>query len=443
MSTALCAQPIGDQISAVRSGALSAEALVSAVRAQIERDEPRLQAWVELSPDAVEHARRVDREPRDLPLSGISFGVKDLIDVAGMPTRAGSPITSPQGVRSDADCVARLRALGAIVQGKTVTTEFGYFAPGPTRNPYHRDHTPGGSSSGSAAAVGAGSLPLALGTQTAGSLTRPASYCGTAGMVLAPGATSMAGITGLSGSLDSLGLLTRSIEDLRHIYAAFTGQSGAAAADSSDAPAVFIWNGSALGEMTPAMAHLVQQLPNLVSELGGDHRPLVWDSHIHALAEDHAIVMAYEAARSRATEFEQHGDALSVPLRELLEHGREISPASHSGALARRDHARALLSTILAGDSVIVGPAALGPAPKGLSATGSPILSRPWQLLGLPVVVVPGARTEDGLPLGLQLIGLPGQEQILLDLGARLEVLLRGLPAMTDSMTIADKEPSC
>src|SRR5574337_1451354 len=141
-----------------------------------------------------------------------------------------------------------------------------------------------------------------------------------------------------------------------------------------------------------------------MNKLGAGCRPLGWDGHVRTLVEDHLTVRAYAAARTRAADLEQHADALSPPLRELLEHGNRIPAGAHAAALARRDHARALLSKILDADSLIIGPAALGPAPAGLSATGSPILSRPWQLLGLPVVVVPGARTSTGLPLGLQLI---------------------------------------
>ena len=209
MSARLLSQSISEQTHAVESAAGTAEALVQQTREQIERCEPDLRAWVTLSPDIAAQAATVEHTTQRLPLRGVSLGVKDLIDVAGLPTRAGSSITPTDAAPADADCVARLRALGAVVQGKTVTTEFGYFAPGPTGNPHAFDHTPGGSSSGSAAAVGAGTIPLALGTQTAGSLTRPASYCGAAGIVLAHGSTSMSGIVGLSDSLDSLGMLTR------------------------------------------------------------------------------------------------------------------------------------------------------------------------------------------------------------------------------------------
>ncbi|EME66675.1 Asp-tRNAAsn / Glu-tRNAGln amidotransferase A subunit-related amidase [Rhodococcus ruber BKS 20-38] len=427
MSTRASDLSLGEQVGAVRTGSVTAEDLATQVRRAIELREPELGAWVCLSSTTAEQARAVDRGLGSAPLAGLSVGVKDLIDVAGMPTRAGSTVTSPNAVGTDAACVSRLRSLGAIVQGKTVTTEFGYFTPGPTRNPHALDHTPGGSSSGSAAAVAAGTVPLALGTQTAGSLTRPASYCGAAGMVLAHGTTDMSGITGLSESLDSLGLLTRSVADLRFVHNAF-GHGHSEVPASEPVTRGLVWNAGALHPVEPPMSALLAHVPALLEEIGVKAEPLDWDDHVQTLSEDHVTVMSYEAARARAHEFDEHAGALSAPIRDLLENGRRIAGTEYAAALTRRDRSRELLDAILVSAPIIVGPAALGPAPSGLSATGSPILSRPWQLLGLPVVVVPGARTSSGLPLGLQIVGLPGHEDRLLDVGEKLEVLLRELP---------------
>ncbi|MGN5236567.1 amidase [Rhodococcus sp. SJ-3] len=419
---------VEDQVRSIGAGSTTAVELVSHARAAIEAHEPELEAWVQLSRSAMAEAADVDRDRRDLPLRGVSVGVKDLIDVAGMPTRAGSSVTPSSPVTTDAPCVARLRSLGAVIQGKTVTTEFGYFRPGPTRNPRALDHTPGGSSSGSAAAVGAGTVPLALGTQTAGSLTRPASYCGAAGMVLAHGTTDMSGILGLSESLDSLGFLTRTVADLRYVYDAFV--SGRPSDPSSEETSVFVWGGSYLDYLDPTMIALLGRLPALLGDLGFRSEPLDWDDHVKTLADDHVTVMGYEAARKRAHEFDTHRDDLSPQIRDLLLQGREMPESAYSAALIRRDRSRDLLREILEGPSVIVGPAATGPAPKGLSVTGSPILSRPWQLLGAPVVVVPGARTVSGLPLGLQVIGSAGGEEYLFDVGEKLEAALRELSPM-------------
>ncbi|MBD0860705.1 amidase [Gordonia sp. zg691] len=428
MSSAYWKQPVSDQARAVHERAVSAETLATQVRAEIARTEPDLRAWVDLSDGLLGDARREDSTPGRRPLQGISLGVKDLIDVRGLPTRAGSTVTPTAPAPVDAACVRRFRELGALIQGKTVTTEFGYFSPGPTRNPHALDHTPGGSSSGSAAAVGAGVIPVALGTQTAGSLSRPASYCGAAGMVLAHGSTSLAGVTGLSESLDSLGLLTRSIADLHYVYNAFTGRAPLTAGRAPVGTAL-MWGGSDLHPINPAMAELLRLLPGLLARIGIATRDLEWDDHAHTLADDHVTVMSYEAAHTLDELVELHGGALSPQLRALVSDGRAVAPESHRAALIRRDRSRDLLAETLGEHRIIVGPAAPGPAPHGLGATGSPVLSRPWQLLGCPVVVVPGARSGEGLPLGIALIGLPGHEANLFAVASALEAELQALPA--------------
>ncbi|ROZ89070.1 amidase [Gordonia sp. OPL2] len=429
MSSAYWNQPISDQATAVHESAVSAETLVTQVREEIARTEPDLRAWVELSPDVATDARHEDTTPGRRPLRGISVGVKDLIDVAGLPTRAGSTVTSEAPAVVDAPCVRRFRELGAVVQGKTVTTEFGYFAPGPTRNPHAHDHTPGGSSSGSAAAVGAGVIPVALGTQTAGSLTRPASYCGAAGMVLAQGSTDLGGVTGLSETLDSLGLLTRTVADLHYVYAAFAGRSPIVAGRST-VGAALVWSGSDLHPIDPAMAEVLRLLPDLLGRHGVATSALDWDDHVRTLADDHLTVMSFEAAGTLRQIVDEHGDDLSPQLLDLVAAGRAVTSDDHSAAIIRRDRSRELLAETLGAHTVIAGPAAPGPAPAGLAATGSPVLSRPWQLLGCPVVIVPGAQTESGLPLGVQLIGLPGHEAGLLEVAAALETELRALRAV-------------
>jgi Asp-tRNA(Asn)/Glu-tRNA(Gln) amidotransferase A subunit family amidase len=361
----------------------------------------------------------VDESPEALPLAGISVGVKDIIDVEGLPTRAGSTLTRSEPAVTDATCVAQLRSLGAVIQGKTVTTEFAYLHPGPTRNPHALEHTPGGSSSGSAAAVGARTIPVALGTQTAGSLTRPAAYCGTAGLVLAPGSVDMSGITGLSHSLDSLGLMTRTVDDLRYVHAAFT--TGAPPpSEAAVVPHVLVWDGTDVADLAPEMSALVASIPELIAEFGFETTVLDWAPHIRRLTDEHLDVMAFEALREREREYTAHAAQLSEPLLELLRAGEKVSPRRHAAVLRYRDEALGLLADLL-GDAVIVGPATPSAAPAGLQSTGLSVFSRAWQLLGLPVVVVPGARTSSGLPLGLQIVGLPGAEARMLDLGVALE----------------------
>ncbi|MGJ3509881.1 amidase [Enemella sp. A6] len=404
-----------ETIDRIRAGQRSVAEEFEATRSRIEAADTELRSFVEVAtelPPVVE----------DGPLHGVPIGVKDIIDVAGYPTRCGSSITDPAPVTTTAACVQRLVDLGAVVVGKSVTTEFAYFAPGPTRNPAAAGRTPGGSSSGSAAAVAAGLVPLALGSQTAGSLTRPASFCGVSGMVLAHGSVDLSGVTGLSPSLDSLGLITRTVADLEIVHRAFTGDATTVTGE----PAFLVWSGSELGEIDPAMTRLIDAL---AADLAADHEvaPLDWDDHVHTLTSDHLIVMGYEAAREHPELLAEHRDALSAPLVQLLAEGAETTHDQYEGARYRRDRSRLDLAERMPAGTVLIGPAAPGPAPEGLEATGSPVLSRAWQLLGLPVITVAGATTTDGLPLGVQVIGWPGREADLLAAAALVEDRVRGM----------------
>nr|WP_312980377.1 amidase [Corynebacterium sp.] len=421
-------------VSAVNDGHITARDSAEQHRREITRYEPRLKAWVELSdldePGAV---------PFDGPLAGLSVGVKDIIDVRGYPTRCGTPVSEATPKDQDAACVARLRDLGATIQGKTVTTEYGYFSPGPTTNPFNDRATPGGSSSGSAASVGAGTVPFALGTQTAGSLTRPASFCGAAGLVLTQGSTSLAGVTGLSDTLDSLGFLARTVEDLSFVHQAFfdgaadgPNSEGNDVVDVSDAT-VFLWEGSGMLNLDSTMMQLLRAVPGLLDELNIESSALDWDDHIRTLVDDHRTVMAYEAAAGLGKRLGPSRAKVSTQLRQLFDDGDAVSERELSDALFRRDVSLTALSRCLGETGVIIGPAAKGPAPAMTTGTGSPELSRPWQLLGLPVLTVPGARTGTGMPLGIQIIGPRGSEGLLLQLGATLEPLLRDLPSYSDA----------
>lgn len=416
-------QSIAEQVDGVRSGRQSARTNAALTRRRIEAAEPRVRAWVALSSDIERQAKSVDENPSALPLAGVSVGVKDIIDVTGLPTRAGTSLTSARPVTSDATIVARLKELGGVIQGKTVTTEFAYLQPGPTHNPHAPNHTPGGSSSGSAAAVGAGTVPLALGSQTAGSLTRPAAYCGAAGLVLPPGSVDMTGIVGLSPTLDSLGLLTRTVEDLRQVYDAVT--NGIPPTDRRPTTRLRTWDGDALADLAPEMAALTTSLAGLATELSYPTSELGFTDHVRRLTDEHLEVMAFEARQMRRHEYPTHAAQLSTPLKELLAAGDNVTADRHAAVLRYRDQAFGALVDHLGEDSLIVGPATPGPAPSGLSSTGTSVFSRAWQLLGLPVVVVPGARTPGGLPLGLQIIGLPGDEGKMLQVGVQLERALR------------------
>jgi Asp-tRNA(Asn)/Glu-tRNA(Gln) amidotransferase A subunit family amidase len=376
---------------------------------RLEKAEPEIRAWVRVD---AERARTAAERAPEGPLTGVPFGVKDIIDVADLPTECGSPLRRGRVADADAWLVDRLRKAGAVPLGKTVTTEFAYFQPGPTRNPHNVHHTPGGSSSGSAAAVAAGVVPLALGSQTAGSLTRPASFCGVASYVPPVGAWPTTGISGLSHTLDAPGLLATDVGGLARAAEAVDGTR---AEDPSDVR-VLLWRGTELADFDPAM---LDALDRTGRALGADS-DLGTRARTPELAETHATVMAYEAARALADEA-QHPESLSDHLNELLGRGRNTPPHEYEAALAVRRAARARILELLDDYDVILAPAAPGPAPHGLDATGTPILSRPWQLLGLPVVTVPGHRDPNGMPLGLQLIGHPDRVGRLLGIAGDAE----------------------
>ncbi|MBQ1445416.1 MAG: amidase [Renibacterium sp.] len=405
------------------SGQTTTAAALECSRACRAATEPRIRAWVG---EAEIPARPPGAEPAGL-LGGVPLGVKDIIDVAGFPTRCGSELRAhAPPATEDAAIVAAWRAAGALPTGKTVSTEFAYFAPGPTTNPAAPGHTPGGSSSGSAAAVAAGQVPLALGSQTAGSVIRPAAYCGVAAMVLSQGLVPLTGVTGLSPSLDSHGFFAASVSDLALAWAAFSGQPDIGSETVRSPPRVLLWAAETIGTLEPAMTAALRELGQQLRAAGAQVEDELAAAPLAQLAIAHPVIMAYEAARERSAELAQL-DRLSEPLAKLL----------RSGAQLPLPHYRAAQETLAAGQrwiaeesarfDVVLGPAALGAAPRGLAATGDPILSRPWQALGLPVVAVPGCTDDQGLPLGVQVVGLRRDETELLRHARWVEQVLDGL----------------
>lgn len=410
-----------DLVDDIAAGRTDAAAAWERSAARIAATESTLAAWVARGP------RPAFSTPSG-PLGGIPLGVKDIIDVAGYPTRCGSVLRADSAPAArDAEIVELWRAAGAVPAGKTVTTEFAYFAPGPTRNPAAPDRTPGGSSSGSAAVVAAGQVPLALGSQTAASVTRPAAYCGVAALVLSRGLLPTTGITGLAHSLDSHGYYAAQVRDLACAWAALRGEP-----DPSDPPAapprVAFWTAAPLGTVQPVMAESIAALRERLRADGAIVTDFAAEQAVAETTAAHKVVMAYEAARTRAPELAR-ADALSAPLAELLRTGAATDPHDYEQARGIVERTRRQVLDLFTGYDAVVGPAAPGPAPAGLAATGDPVLSRAWQALGLPVVTVPGLRTPDGLPLGVQVIGPPRAEAALLRTAAWIQA--RTLPVRT------------
>ncbi|TVT45947.1 amidase [Amycolatopsis rhizosphaerae] len=396
----------------LRQGTSSPAETLRRSRERIAATDSAVHAWVELDarPDPVASG----------PLGGVPLGVKDIIDVAGLPTRCGSGLREAAApAPSDASIVTAWREAGAIPVGKTVTTEFAFFSPGPTGNPSAPGHTPGGSSSGSAAAVASGQVPLALGSQTAGSVIRPASYCGVAGMVMSHGRFPVDGVTGLSPSLDSHGLYAAGVTDLALAFSALTGEPDAAAAPARPAR-LLLWSATPLGVVEPAMRAALDAVLGRLVAAGAVVDEFPDERLIADVAVAHPVVMAYEAARERAVERDQ-ADRLSAALANLLRTGASTPESAYQRARRSVGAAAETVSGLMRSYDAILGPAAPGPAPLGLASTGDPVLSRPWQALGVPQLSVPALSTADGLPLGVQLIGRDREETALLATGCWVE----------------------
>lgn len=417
---------LSQMLRAIERGTCTALDIATQCRERMAALEPAVRAWASLEePEPwLAHWRETQGHALQRPFKGLPMGVKDTIDATGFTAERGSRIWAGRMPAEDAACVAALRAAGLHVAGKTVTTEFAYFAPGPTCNPYRLQHTPGGSSSGSAAAVAAEMVPVALGSQTAASVIRPASFCGVAGYVASTGRYSLRGVMPLAWSFDSLGIMARSVEDVQRVAAALN------AGAFDDAPAdievqtpraVLACDGSAFGPVDPAMAEAFEAALAQMQRAGIRVERLRESTQAESWVLLHQRWMAFEGARTLAFEFENFRDALSAPLRTLIDEGLRMGGEEQEAMERQCDKARQALHESLGECDLIVAPAAPGPAPAGLAATGAPHMSRPWQLFGLPQITLPMARDAQGLPLGIQLIGRAGEDRRLLTLARTCE----------------------
>lgn len=346
------------------------------------------------------------------PLAGVVLGVKDVIDVAGMPTTHGSPIFADNIAAQDAAAVALLRAAGAAVLGKTVTAEFATYHPGPTVNPRKAGHTPGGSSSGSAAAVADGQADIALGTQTAGSMIRPGSFCGTLAFKPTIGRYPVAGVLDTAPSLDTLGLFAR---DLDLLVAADAVLTGAGALPAPHAPLrvalcrMPTWD-QASGEMQDTAIEFAARL----QEAGCELSEVTLPEPFTRLQDAQLLIHRTEAADVLGAIRREHPDEVSAEFRAMIDAGAATDPADYAAARALQEECKALLPTIFADVDLLLAPGAPGAAPEGTGATGDPMFQRIWTATGAPCLGFPGAWRADGLPLGLQVIGLPGTDRQLL-----------------------------
>jgi Asp-tRNA(Asn)/Glu-tRNA(Gln) amidotransferase A subunit family amidase len=411
-----------DAARAIRDGAITSEQLVDACLARIREAEPQVQAWQFLDPEhALAQARARDEEhgsgkPAG-PLHGVPVGIKDIIDTGDMPTEDGTVLHAGRTPARDATVVAMLRAAGAVIMGKTVTTECAYYHPGKTRNPHNPEHTPGGSSSGSAAAVGAGMVPVALGSQTNGSVIRPASFCGVYGFKPTHGLIPRHGILRLSRALDHVGFFSRSIEDLALLAEVLVGHDERDPDSRPRARVPFVATAAQEPPLPPLLAFVKgpawdraaeetrEAFDELVTALGDRIVEIELPESAAAALDWQRTIMETEMAANLEVEWDRGKERLSEQLRALMTRGRETRALDYQKALARIPLLNDGFAEIFERFDAIVTPPAAGTAPKGLGSTGDPAFCTLWTLLGTPAVTLPLMKGANGLPLGVQLVG--------------------------------------
>lgn len=380
-------------------GRLHPAELLAACQARIAAREPTVRAFAWYDPAGI-------RAPRPGPLHGLPIGVKDVLATADMPTQNGSPIWAGHRPRADAAVVAAARAAGAVVIGKTVTTEFAIRHPGATTNPHNAAHTPGGSSQGSAAGVAAGFFPLAFGTQTAGSIIRPAAFCGVVGYKPGFGLLPRNGLTMISDSLDTVGLMARSVADCALAAGVLAARDlGAPEQAGQGTPRIGLCRGPGWSTLAPETLALWDRVGQRLSRAGARPRPVNLPPAVLAADAAHAPVMQAEVALALGWEHAAAAPLLSAAARQIVAQGQAVSGLALAAARGTLAAARAAFPAAMDGLDVLVTPAAPGEAPRGLEWTGDPVCNRLWTALHVPCVTVPAGTGPNGLPLGIQVIG--------------------------------------
>ncbi|MTH99764.1 amidase [Roseibium sp. RKSG952] len=412
----------------IRNGSLTSEALVSACLDQIAATDQEIKAWEHILPEkALRDAQDCDRAiasgEETGPLCGVPVGIKDIIDVAGYPTEHGSPIFTGHRPSRDARLVERLRAAGAVILGKTVTTEIAFLHPAKTRNPHDLMRTPGGSSSGSAAAVAAYQVPLSLGSQTNGSVIRPAAFCGVYGFKPTRGSIPVDGVLQTSKTLDQVGCFARSVEDVALVASVLSGQNMG-------------WHGSPRLETTPKLAYLDMpfadrlsddakaQFDALVAALGSSCKRMPAPRFISTVINAQRSVHLYEINLHLGDRLRRNPELVSSTLKPLLSEGEAISDADYHAALAALSEAAPEFENLFSDVDAVISPSTTGTAPLASSGTGDPIFCTAWTAAGMPALTLPLLTGADGLPLGVQLAAPAGRDRHLLHLAQQLTDLL-------------------
>lgn len=432
-----------EAVEKIRSGELSALDLAEACLDRIGKTDGHLQAWVHIDRDRVlaqaEEADRIRKSGRATgPLHGVPVGLKDIIDTAGQPTQRGTPIHEGRVPDADSAVVERLREAGAVILGKTVTTEFAFMNPAATHNPHDPDRGPGGSSAGSAAAVAAGQVPLAVGTQTNGSCIRPASFCGVYGFKPTHGLISRRGVLETSQNLDQIGVFARSLADTALLADSLMGYDRAdaasilrpkpsAAAGLAQTPPVepiFAWLELPFYDrLSPAAREGLAELRDF---LGAQCEDVDVPPSLAGLVDAHMTVQSYEIARNLAPQAEAHWDKMSPQVQGLLEAGRAVDDGRYTDALNAMAEAKAFFNAFFADYDAILSPSAAGEAPAYGDGTGDPIFCTIWTFAGLPSLSLPLLRGEKDLPIGAQLVGAAEQDDRLFRTAGWMEARLGG-----------------
>jgi Asp-tRNA(Asn)/Glu-tRNA(Gln) amidotransferase A subunit family amidase len=426
----------------VRLGERSPLDLVEEALRRIDAVDGKVGAWVQLDRaralltarqryDGSRHGTAVGE------LIGIPVGIKDIIDVDGLPTRAGAPAFAHRTPKASATVVEKLRHEGAIVIGKTATTQFAYSDPAPTRNPWNLEHTPGGSSSGSAAAVAAGMAPVALGSQTVGSVLRPAAYCGVVGLKPTHGRVSTTGVVPLAWSLDHLGVFARCVEDAALVLSIIAGHDpsdprsadvpppGPAPATLDRPPKLRLLPGLWEERATPEVRAHLEDVSGVLSRQGAGVDEVESSFTIDDVTAINVPILRFEAAQHHRAMFARHSAEYAPGIRGLIEAGLETSEAAYESARARQPELREAISALLEGADALLLPVARSTAPEGLQSTGDPAFCAPASTSGLPSISLPSGIGAGGLPLAVQLVGRAFEEQALLGVASWVEARLR------------------
>jgi Asp-tRNA(Asn)/Glu-tRNA(Gln) amidotransferase A subunit family amidase len=426
----LSALSLVDAAAGIREGRITSTELVEACLARVEEVDGKVQAWAFLDRDhALAQAKAADEHrmhgrPTG-PLHGVPVGVKDIFDTGDYPTEFGSPLWAGRTPRRDAAAVSRLRAAGAVIVGKTVTTEYAYFNPGKTRNPHDPERTPGGSSSGSAAAVAAGMVPGAIGSQTNGSVIRPAAFCGVVGFKPTHGLIPRTGALLLSRALDHVGVFARSVADAALLAETLVGFDEedpdtrpvsyphfveVAGSDPPLPPRFAFVRTPAWKFAEPVTEDAFKELVQTLGETAGE---VDLSMSLERAIELHGIVMAVDMAHNFHRDYEQGRDQLSPVLQALIEKGRQFPAVEYTRALAASANLNTALDSVFDEYDAILTPAAPGPAPRG-TATGNPAFCSIWTYLGTPAITLPLMQDGSGMPIGVQLVAKRGNDARLL-----------------------------